>query len=51
MCCAACRVDGITYSAADVLFGGGAQAIYLEPGVGIARLTDAVGFDDYIGGG
>jgi threonine dehydrogenase-like Zn-dependent dehydrogenase len=49
--CAARRVYGITDSAADGLFGGWAQAIYLEPGVGIARLPDAVGFDDYIGGG
>ena len=29
----------------------GREAIYLEPGVGIARLPDAVSFDDYIGGG
>jgi threonine dehydrogenase-like Zn-dependent dehydrogenase len=49
--CGSRRVYGITDSAADGLFGGWAQAIYLEPGVGIARLPDAVGFDDYIGGG
>ena len=49
--CTARRVYGITDSAADGLFGGWSQAIYLEPGVGIARLPDAVGFDDYIGGG
>ncbi len=49
--CSARRVYGITDSAADGLFGGWSQAIYLEPGVGIARLPDAVGFDDYIGGG
>src|SRR5437868_2126968 len=45
------RVYGITDSAADGLFGGWAQSIYLEPGVAIARLPDAVSFDDYIGGG
>lgn len=49
--CAARRVYGITDSANDGLFGGWAQAIYLEPGVGLARLPDAVSFDDYIGGG
>ncbi len=49
--CAARRVYGITDPAADGLFGGWAQAIYLEPGVGVARLPDAVSFDDYIGGG
>jgi threonine dehydrogenase-like Zn-dependent dehydrogenase len=49
--CAERRVYGITDSAADGLFGGWAQAIYLEPGVGVARLPDAVSFDDYIGGG
>ena len=49
--CAARRVYGITDPAAEGLFGGWAQAIYLEPGVGIARLPDAVSFDDYIGAG
>lgn len=49
--CTARRVYGITDSASDGLFGGWAQSIYLEPGVGIARLPDAVTFDDYIGGG
>ena len=49
--CSARRVYGITDSARDGLFGGWAQAIYLEPGVGIAQLPDRVGFDDYIGGG
>jgi L-iditol 2-dehydrogenase len=44
-------VYGITDSADEGLFGGWAQAIYLEPGVGIARLPDRVTFDDYIGGG
>jgi threonine dehydrogenase-like Zn-dependent dehydrogenase len=44
-------VYGITDSAAEGLFGGWAQYIYLEPGVGIARLPDSVSFDDYIGGG
>lgn len=49
--CAARRVYGITDSASEGLFGGWAQAIYLEPGVGIAQLPASVGFDDYIGGG
>lgn len=49
--CTARRVYGITDSAREGLFGGWAQSIYLEPGVGIARLPEAVGFDDYIGGG
>ena len=49
--CPSRRVYGITDSADEGLFGGWAQAIYLEPGVGIARLPDTVTFDDYIGGG
>lgn len=49
--CPSRRVYGITDSATDGLFGGWSQAIYLEPGVGVARLPDAVTFDDYIGGG
>ncbi len=49
--CAAPRVYGITDSAADGLFGGWAEAIYLEPGVAVARLPDSVGVPDYIGGG
>lgn len=49
--CSARRVYGITDSADEGLFGGWSQAIYLEPGVGVARLPDAVSFDDYIGGG
>jgi L-iditol 2-dehydrogenase len=49
--CSSRRVYGITDSAAEGLFGGWAQAIYLEPGVAIARLPDAVSLDDYIGGG
>ena len=49
--CAARRVYGITDSADEGLFGGWAQAIYLEPGVAIAKLPDAVSFDDYTGGG
>lgn len=49
--CSARRVYGITDSADEGLFGGWAQAIYLEPGVGLARLPDRVSFDDYIGGG
>ena len=49
--CPARRVYGITDSADEGLFGGWAQAIYLEPGVAIARLPDAVSLEDYIGGG
>jgi threonine dehydrogenase-like Zn-dependent dehydrogenase len=49
--CPSRRVYGITDSAEEGLFGGWAQYIYLEPGVGIARLPDGVSFDDYIGGG
>lgn len=49
--CSARRVYGITDSAAEGLFGGWAEAVYLEPGVSIARLPDRVTFDDYIGGG
>jgi L-iditol 2-dehydrogenase len=49
--CAARRVYGITDSAAEGLYGGWAQMIYLEPGVGIARLPDGVAVEDYIGGG
>src|SRR3954464_6315195 len=49
--CQARRVYGITDSAAEGLFGGWSQAIYLEPGVNVARLPDVVSFDDYIGGG
>src|SRR5688572_21808096 len=49
--CPARRVYGITDPASDGLYGGWSQAIYLEPGVGIARLPDTVSFDDYIGAG
>jgi len=49
--CIARRVYGITDPAAEGLFGGWSQAIYLEPGVHIARLPDTVSFDQYIGGG
>lgn len=49
--CAARRVYGITDPADEGLFGGWSQAIYLEPGVGLARLPESVSFDDYIGGG
>jgi threonine dehydrogenase-like Zn-dependent dehydrogenase len=49
--CAARRVYGITDSSTEGLFGGWSQSIYLEPGVGVARLPDAVSVDDYIGGG
>jgi threonine dehydrogenase-like Zn-dependent dehydrogenase len=49
--CSSRRVYGITDSADEGLFGGWAQAVYLEPGVALARLPDAVSLDDYIGGG
>ncbi len=49
--CHARRVYGITDSAEEGLFGGWSQAIYLEPGVALARLPDSVGVDDYIGAG
>jgi L-iditol 2-dehydrogenase len=49
--CAARRVYGITDPASEGLFGGWAQKVYLEPGVIVARLPDAVTFDAYIGGG
>jgi L-iditol 2-dehydrogenase len=49
--CPARRVYGITDPAAEGLFGGWAEAIYLEPGVAIATLPDAVTVEDYIGGG
>src|SRR5436190_18945567 len=45
------RVYGITDSAADGLFGGWAQAIYLEPGVSVAHLPECVPAEAYIGGG
>ena len=49
--CPARRVYGITDSANDGLFGGWSQAVYLEPGVTLAKLPDSVTFEDYIGGG
>lgn len=49
--CPSRRVYGITDPASEGLFGGWAQAIYLEPGVVAARLPDPVSFEDYIGGG
>jgi len=49
--CASRRVYGITDSATEGLFGGWAQKVYLEPGVIVARLPDAVSCDAYIGGG
>jgi L-iditol 2-dehydrogenase len=49
--CAARRVYGITDSAADGLFGGWSEKVYLEPGVVVAKLPDRVSFEAYIGGG
>jgi L-iditol 2-dehydrogenase len=45
------KVYGITDAAADGLFGGWSEAIYLEPGVVAARLPGSVRAEDYIGGG
>ena len=49
--CEARRVYGITDSAAEGLFGGWSQAIYLEPGVAIAKLPATVPPETYISGG
>jgi L-iditol 2-dehydrogenase len=49
--CAERRVYGITDAAADGLFGGWSEAIYLEPGVVAATLPASVRAEDYIGGG
>jgi L-iditol 2-dehydrogenase len=49
--CPARRVYGITDPAAEGLFGGWAEQVYLEPGVVIAPLPDRVSFEAYIGGG
>ena len=49
--CGSRRVYGITDPASDGLFGGWAQAVYLEPGVILAGLPDGVTTADYIGGG
>jgi threonine dehydrogenase-like Zn-dependent dehydrogenase len=49
--CPSRKVYGITDSAADGLFGGWSEAIYLEPGVVSAVLPDNVAAEDYIGGG
>jgi threonine dehydrogenase-like Zn-dependent dehydrogenase len=49
--CESRRVYGITDSAADGLFGGWAEAIYLEPGVVVARLPAAIPAETYISGG
>ena len=49
--CPSRRVYGITDPAGEGLFGGWSQKVYLEPGVIVARLPDAVTFEAYIGGG
>jgi len=49
--CPSRRVYGITDPAAEGLFGGWAQKVYLEPGVVVATLPAAVPFEAYIGGG
>lgn len=45
------RVYGITDPASEGLYGGWAEAIYLEPGVSLAILPRAVSAESYIGGG
>jgi len=49
--CEARRVYGISDPAAEGLFGGWSQAIYLEPGVAIAPLPASVPPDTYISAG
>jgi len=49
--CVKRKVYGITDAAADGLFGGWSEAIYLEPGVVAAVLPGSVTPEDYIGGG
>lgn len=49
--CESRRVYGITDSAAEGLFGGWAEAIYLEPGVLMAVLPDSIPAETYISGG
>ena len=49
--CRARRVYGITDPAAEGLFGGWAEAIYLEPGVLTALVPRSVADEDYIGAG
>ena len=49
--CRARRVYGITDPAAEGLFGGWAEAIYLEPGVLTAIVPRSVADEDYIGAG
>jgi L-iditol 2-dehydrogenase len=49
--CESRRVYGITDPAAEGLFGGWSQKVYLEPGVIVAKLPAAVTFAAYVGGG
>ena len=49
--CESRRVYGITDSAAEGLFGGWSQAVYLEPGVAVSRLPDGLPAQTYISGG
>ena len=49
--CEARRVYGITDPAREGLFGGWAEAIYLEPGVSMAKLPESVPAETYISGG
>ena len=49
--CSQRRVYGITDPAAEGLFGGWSEAVYLEPGVLMAHVPAVVRDEDYIGGG
>jgi len=49
--CESRRVYGITDSAAEGLFGGWSQAVYLEPGVAVSPLPDGLPPQTYISGG
>jgi L-iditol 2-dehydrogenase len=49
--CESRRVYGITDPASEGLFGGWSQAVYLEPGVAVARLPQGLPAQTYISGG
>ena len=49
--CESRRVYGITDPASEGLFGGWAEAIYLEPGVAMATLPASIPSETYISGG
>ena len=45
------KVYGITYSAADGLLGGWAEAIWMKPGVKLVRIPEPLAPETFIGGG